>query len=128
MAGSSSGKRPLSPHLTVYRPQVTSILSIFHRASGVAMAASMALIVIWLLSASMGPDEFAFVDGWLTSWIGALVMLGSAAAFFYHLCNGIRHMWWDIGWGFEMGQVTASGLLVLICTGGLTVVLAFVAM
>lgn len=122
MAG-SSGKRPLSPHLTIYRPQVTSILSIFHRGSGVAMAASAALIVWWLLAAATGPEYFEFVDGILTSWIGGLIMLASAAAFFYHLLNGIRHMWWDIGWGMEMEQVTQSGIAVLVGTGVLTILL-----
>lgn len=127
MANSTASKRPLSPHLTIYRPQVTSILSILHRATGVAMAASIALIVWWLLAAATGPDYFAFVDGLLTSWIGFLILLGSAFAFFYHLCNGIRHLWWDIGWGMEMDQVTASGLVVLVAAGALTLVLLFVA-
>lgn len=125
MAG-SSGKRPLSPHLTIYRPQVTSILSIFHRASGCAMAASGALIVWWLVAAATGPEYFEFVDGLLTSWLGGLIMLASAVAFFYHFCNGIRHMWWDIGWGMEMDQVTQSGIAVLIGTGVLTVLLLIV--
>ncbi len=125
MAG-SSGKRPLSPHLTIYRPQVTSILSIFHRASGVAMAASGALIVWWLLAAASGPEYFEFVDGLLTSWLGGLIMLGSAVAFFFHFCNGLRHMWWDIGWGMEMDQVTQSGMLVLAGTGLLTIILLLV--
>lgn len=128
MASTTGGKRPLSPHLTIYRPQITSILSIFHRATGAGMAASMALVVWWLLAAATGPEYFAFVDGLLTSWLGALVLIASAAAFFYHLLNGIRHMWWDIGNGFEMAQVTASGLAVLAGTGVLTVILLFLAL
>jgi len=128
MADTSQGKRPLSPHLTIYRPQVTSVLSILHRATGVAMAFSMALIVWWLFAAATGPEYFAFVDGILTSWIGGLVLLGSAFAFFYHLCNGVRHLWWDIGWGMEMNQVTASGALVVIVAGALTLFLLFIAM
>lgn len=124
MAG-SSGKRPLSPHLTIYRPQVTSILSIFHRGSGVAMAVSGALIVWWFVAAATGSEYFAFVDGLLTSMLGDLIMFGSAVAFFYHFCNGIRHMWWDIGWGMELDQVTQSGMAVLVATGVLTLVLLF---
>ena len=125
MAGSSS-KRPLSPHLSVYRPQVTSVLSIFHRASGAAMAASAALVVWWLLAAATGPEYFEFVDGILTSMLGGSIMLASAAAFFYHFCNGIRHMWWDIGWGMEGDQVTQSGIAVLFGTSVMTIVLLLV--
>lgn len=128
MANISQGKRPLSPHLTIYRPQVTSILSVIHRGTGVAMAASMALVVWWLLAAATNAEYFALVDGLLTSIIGFLILLGSAFAFFYHMCNGLRHLWWDIGWGMEMDQVTASGMLVLVCSGGLTLLLLFVAM
>lgn len=123
MASSSGGNRPLSPHLTIYRPQITSILSIFHRASGCFMALSMAMIVWWFLAGAYGSAYFEFVDGLMTSVIGGLILIGSAAAFFYHLCNGIRHMWWDMGNGFELGQVTASGWLTMIAAGGLTVLL-----
>lgn len=127
MASTTGGKRPLSPHLTIYRPQITSVMSIFHRATGCAMAVSMALIVWWLLAAATGPQYFAFVDGLLTSWIGVLVLLVSAVAFFYHLLNGIRHMWWDIGNGFEIAQVTASGVAVMCGAGALTLLLLFIA-
>ncbi|MEM7545469.1 MAG: succinate dehydrogenase, cytochrome b556 subunit [Pseudomonadota bacterium] len=127
MAKTTGGNRPLSPHLTVYRPQITSILSIFHRATGVAMAASMVLVVWWFLAAATGPEYFALVDGMLSSVLGALVLIASAFAFFYHFCNGIRHMWWDIGNGFEMEKVTASGIAV--CAGSviMTVLLLIIA-
>ncbi|MGB0506273.1 MAG: succinate dehydrogenase, cytochrome b556 subunit [Pikeienuella sp.] len=128
MAKASGGKRPLSPHLSVYRPQITSVLSIIHRATGVAMAGSLALIVWWLLAAATGPEYFEFVDGFMNSIIGMLIMLGSAFAFFYHFCNGIRHMWWDIGNGFELEQVTQSGIAVVLAACGLTAVLIFLAL
>lgn len=128
MASSSGGNRPLSPHLTVYRPQITSVLSIFHRASGCFMALSMAMIVWWFLAGATGSAYFDLVDGLMTSVIGALILIASAAAFFYHLCNGIRHMWWDMGNGFELNQVTASGWLTMIAAGGLTVILLALAM
>lgn len=128
MASTTGSKRPLSPHLTIYRPQITSILSIVHRATGCAMAISMALVVWWLLAAATGPEYFAFVDGWLTSVLGFLVLAGSAAAFFYHLLNGVRHLWWDVGNGYGLDQVTASGYLVLVGSGALTVLLLFIAM
>ena len=128
MADTTNSKRPLSPHLSVYRPQITSVLSIFHRASGVAMAGSMALIVWWLLAAATGEGYFELVDGLLTSWIGYLILIGSAFAFFYHFCNGIRHMWWDIGNGFELEKVTQSGYAVVIGSIVLTGILLVVAM
>ena len=128
MAASPGSNRPLSPHLTVYRPQITSVLSIFHRASGVFMALSMAMIVWWLLAAATGEAYFEFVDGLMTSVIGILILVASAAAFFYHLCNGIRHMWWDMGNGFELDQVTSSGWVTMVAAAVLTVVLLFVAM
>ena len=92
------------------------------------MALSMAMIVWWFLAGATGAAYFDFVDGLMTSFLGALILIASAAAFFYHLCNGIRHMWWDIGNGFEMEQVTASGWAVLIGSGALTVILLAVAM
>ncbi|MEL7465386.1 MAG: succinate dehydrogenase, cytochrome b556 subunit [Pseudomonadota bacterium] len=128
MANSASGKRPLSPHLTVYRPQITSVLSIFHRASGCFMALSMAMVVWWFLAAATGAAYFEFVDGLMTSIIGVLILLASAAAFFYHLCNGLRHMWWDMGNGFEMEQVSASGWVTMAGAAVLTVILLVVAM
>lgn len=128
MASSTGGKRPLSPHLTVYRPQITSVLSIFHRASGCFMALSMAMIVWWFLAGATGSAYFEFVDGLMTSLIGALILIASAAAFFYHLCNGIRHMWWDMGNGFELEKVTASGWVTMVAAGALTLLLLIVAM
>ena len=123
MADTSRGHRPLSPHLSVYRPQITSVLSIFHRASGCFMALSMAMIVWWFLAGATGAAYFELVDGLMTSVIGALILIGSAAAFFYHMCNGLRHMWWDMGNGFEMDQVSASGWLVMLGAVALTVIL-----
>ena len=117
------GDRPLSPHLQVYRPQLHSAMSIFHRISGVALTLGALLVVWWFLAAASGPDHFAFVDGLLTSWIGTLVMLGSLVALAYHFCNGIRHLWWDTGRGFALDQITRSGQVVL---GGMAVLTVIV--
>jgi succinate dehydrogenase / fumarate reductase cytochrome b subunit len=114
------GKRPLSPHLQVYRPQLTSIVSIFHRITGVALFAGMALLACWLLAAGAGPGPFAVAQGLLASWFGMVVLLGLSFALFYHLCNGIRHLVWDTGWGFEMPQVYASGWAVVVMSALLT--------
>ncbi|QDL90963.1 succinate dehydrogenase, cytochrome b556 subunit [Paroceanicella profunda] len=130
MADVNRGNRPLSPFMIgqVYRPQITSVLSIIHRATGVAMAVSGALIVWWFIAAATGEDYFEFADGILTSWIGTLVMLGSLWALWYHFCNGLRHLWWDMGRGFELDQVTMSGIVTVVASLVLTVFTIIVVM
>ena len=123
MVDVKQGNRPMSPHLQIYRPQLTSMLSIIHRMTGVGLALGAVLVVWWLLAAATGPDYFATVDGLLTSWIGYLVLLGSTWALAYHLLNGIRHLFWDMGHGFEIETVERSGMAVVIGSGALTVLL-----
>ena len=123
MADVKPGNRPMSPHLQIYRPQLTSILSIVHRMTGVGLTLGAVLVVWWLLAAATGADYFAIVDGLLTSWIGYLVLLGSTWALAYHLLNGIRHLFWDMGYGFEIETVERSGMAVLVGSGVLTVLL-----
>ena len=103
------GERPLSPHMSIYRPQLTSTLSILHRITGVGMALTALLIVWWFIAAASGADYFAFVDGILTSWIGVLVMVASLWAFWFHFFNGIRHLRWDAGVGMGIGETARSG-------------------
>lgn len=114
--------RPLSPHLQVYRPQITSMLSILHRLTGVALAASALLLAYWLTSAAYGPDAFAAAQGFLGSWFGRLILFGLTFALFYHLCNGIRHLAWDTGRGFEMPTLQLTGWLVVGLSLGLTLI------
>ncbi len=102
--------RPLSPHIQVYRPQITSVLSIAHRITGVALVAGTLLLTWWLVAAAYGPEQFATVQGFIGSWIGQLLLWGFTFALFYHLGNGVRHLAWDFGWGFELGQVRSSGI------------------
>jgi succinate dehydrogenase / fumarate reductase cytochrome b subunit len=102
-------------------------LSIVHRMTGVGLTLGAVLVVWWLLAAATGPEYFAIVDGLLTSWIGLLVLLGSTWALAYHLLNGIRHLVWDIGYGYELETVDRSGIAVLIGSGVLTVLLWLVA-
>lgn len=116
-----SGNRPLSPHLQVYRPQLTSILSILHRITGVVIWAGAVMMTYWIASATYGPEAFARAQWFLGSWFGRLVLLGLTGATFYHLGNGIRHLAWDIGWGYEMDKLNISGWAVLIFTGVMTV-------
>ncbi len=108
-----STERPLSPHLQIYRPQITSVLSIVHRFTGVALTLGTLLLTWWLVSAAYGPDAFADAQAFVGSWFGQLLLWGFTFALFYHLGNGIRHLAWDFGWGFELSQVRASGLAML---------------
>ncbi len=113
--------RPMSPHLSVYRPQITSILSILHRLTGVALALGSLLLAWWLIAAAAGPDAFETAQGFFASIIGRIILFGFTGAVFYHLCNGIRHLFWDVGLGFELKVVSQSGYLVLAATAILTV-------
>src|SRR6266576_6656902 len=108
-----SADQPLSPHLQIYRWQLTSVLSILHRASGVALSAGTILLVWWLIAAASGPEAYEGVQDFLGSWIGLLLLFGWTLALFYHLCNGIRHLWWDTGRGLELNGVYAGGWAVL---------------
>ncbi len=115
-----TGGRPLSPHLQVYKPQLTSVLSILHRMTGVALAVGTLLLVWWLIAAASGADAFNMVQTVIGSWIGRLLLFGWSFALFYHLCNGIRHLFWDMGRGYELPTVAASGWAVVIISIALT--------
>jgi len=118
----ASLNRPLSPHLQVYRPQLTSVLSILHRITGIALAIGTLLLVWWLLAAALGSGPFAVVQGFLASWIGRLLLFGWSYALFYHLCNGIRHLFWDAGRGFDLKTAYASGWCVVGASVALTLI------
>ena len=107
-------QRPLSPHLQVYRPQLTSMLSILHRLTGIALAGGTLLLVWWLIAAATGPDAYGQVQYCMGTWLGRLLLFGWSFSLFYHLCNGIRHLVWDAGWGFELRTAYASGWLTLL--------------
>ena len=115
-------ERPLSPHLQVYKPQITSVLSILHRITGVALSAGTLLLTWWLVAAAYGPDAFATAQGFMGSIIGQLILWGFTFALFYHLGNGIRHLAWDFGWGFELSQVRTSGIAMVAFAVGATLV------
>ena len=107
-------QRPLSPHLQIYRPQLTSVLSITHRATGVALVVGTLVLVYWLLAVASGAETYASAQYLLGSWLGRIVLLGFSFALFFHLCNGIRHLFWDVGLGFELKTAYASGTAVVI--------------
>ena len=97
MADVERGKRPLSPHLTIYRPQITSISSIFIRITGNALLISTLLLVGWVLGAAIGPTAFGVINFIITSWFGNLIMVLSLWALCYHALGGLRHLIWDSG-------------------------------
>ena len=104
--------RPLSPHLGIYRWQITMTMSILHRATGVALAVGSLALVWWLVAASMGPEAYGEAQGFFSSWFGQLLLIGWTFSLFYHLCNGVRHLAWDAGWGFEIKSVYITGYAV----------------
>ena len=113
-------KRPLSPHLQVYKPQMTSVLSIFHRFTGLALVAGTLMIAWWLIAAATGPEAYAYIQDFTATPFGTLLMLGWSVALFYHLCNGVRHLIWDTGHLFEIKNAYRAGYIVLLATVVLT--------
>lgn len=106
--------RPLSPHLQVYRPQITSVLSITHRMTGIVLSLGAVFLVLWLVAAAAGPEYYELAQHCAGSWLGRLFLFGFSACLFYHLLNGIRHLFWDAGHGFEIATATRTGWAVVI--------------
>lgn len=114
--------RPLSPHLQIYRWQISSILSILHRTSGAALGMSTLLFAWWLIALASGPDAYAILHGFFNSLGGKILLMGVTWALFYHLCNGVRHLVWDAGFGFELGTMVRTGWAVVASSVALTVI------
>jgi succinate dehydrogenase / fumarate reductase cytochrome b subunit len=114
--------RPLSPHLQVYRPQLTSILSILHRITGCGLSFGFIVFVAWLAALARGPEAYASFTSCADSVVGQIILFGLTVAFFYHFCNGIRHLLWDAGWGLELPEVYKTGYIVLGATAVLTAI------
>jgi succinate dehydrogenase / fumarate reductase cytochrome b subunit len=105
--------RPLSPHLQIYKWQLTSVLSILHRATGIALAVGALYLAIWVICAAASPRTYATFQGFNASIVGRIVLGGWLFAGFYHLCNGIRHLFWDAGYGFALKDAYRSGWIVV---------------
>lgn len=123
---SSDGRlieRPLSPHLQIYRPQITSTLSILHRFTGLALGVGTLLLVAWLAALAGPPERYRAVTGFIGSPLGLLLLFGWTAALAYHFFNGIRHLAWDMGLGFERPAYHRSGRLAVAAAAAVTVLL-----
>ena len=116
----TSRDRPLSPHLQIYRWQWTMLLSIVHRITGVALTVGTLLLVWWLVATAYGPESYAGVQAFIAHWFGRLILLGFTWALFYHLSNGIRHLFWDAGRGFELSTGYGSAWVVVLASVVLT--------
>lgn len=116
----SNPGRPLSPHLSIYRWPITMTLSILHRISGVALSAGLIAFALWLFAASSGAMDYEAFVTFFRSWFGQAMLIAWTAAFFLHFANGIRHLVWDLGYGFEVRQANASAWFVLAVTLVLT--------
>jgi succinate dehydrogenase / fumarate reductase cytochrome b subunit len=128
-ARTSDGKlvrRPLSPHLQVYKWPISMALSISHRVTGVGLGIGTLLLTWWLVAAATSDAAFAGVQGFLASWLGVLLLCAWTLALIFHLFTGIRHLFWDAGLGFEPGVYRASGWGVVAATGVLTVIVLIV--
>ena len=119
------GNRPLSPHLTIYRPQMSSISSILVRITGVSLALGFILIIAWLLAASTNVYYFDCINSILTSWFGIIVLIGSVWALCYHSLGGIRHLIWDMGFGFDLKIADRLGWMVIIGSFALTIFVVY---
>ena len=117
-----SSKRPLSPHLQIYKWQLTSVLSILHRITGLLLILGVLLVSLWIILLGLYPEIFNCYQELLRSIPGKIILLGCTFSFFYHWCNGIRHLCWDAGFGFEIRQVYITGWLVVCISVILTVI------
>ncbi len=118
----SSADRPVSPHLQIYKFQLTSVLSILHRFTGLGLAGGAAVLVAWLIAAAHGAAAFDAAQSIAGAWYGRLLLFLWAFALFYHLCNGIRHLAWDAGLGFDLKTTYLSGWTVVVAAVVLTLV------
>ncbi len=120
-------QRPTSPHLQIYKLPLTALLSITHRGTGVALAAGGLLLCYWLVALASGPDAFATANALFGSWPGRVVLFACSFGLCFHLCNGVRHLFWDLGIGFELKTSEKTSWWVLWGSAGLTVLIWVVA-
>ena len=113
--------RPLSPHLQIYKIQITSLLSILHRGTGIVLYGGSILWALWFVALAAGPESYTKMQGFLLHPFGLIILLGWSFSFFYHFFNGIRHLMWDLGLGYEMSTVRRTGWIVVFSSIFLTI-------
>jgi len=121
-------ERPLSPHLQIYRPTLNMVLSVLHRGTGIVLALSTPLLVYWLMTLATGPQAYAQMQEFLSHWFFKIVLLGYVFSLSYHLCNGVRHLFWDVGRGYENHEVQKSGVIAIAAAILLTLATFFLAL
>lgn len=117
-----ANQRPLSPHLQVYRPVISMVMSIFHRLTGAALYLGMIVLVWWLIAAASGPQYYAVAMDWIGSVVGYLILIGLSWAVFHHALGGLRHFLWDTGRGFEIPTVLRLSWATLLGSVTLTII------
>lgn len=119
--------RPLSPHLQIYKPQLTSVLSITHRGTGAFLSVGAFFLTCWLLALADGAEHFAKIQAHFSTWYGCCLLYAFVFSLYFHLCNGIRHLLWDVGIGLDIRATYRSGYAVLAATVALTLLTLFLA-
>ena len=119
MPNHRTSQRPLSPHLQIYRPQLTSVLSILHRIAGIILALGALLIAAWFCAVAGGEYSHDIARGFFAAWVGRGLLFGWTLCACYHLCNGIRHLLWDVGVGLELRAAYRSGAVAVAAAIGL---------
>ena len=109
-----SRQRPLSPHLQIYKPQITSVLSILHRGTGIVLSIGSIILVLWIVTLTLGESTYLMYSNIINNWFGKFIIFGFTFALFYHLSNGIRHLFWDAGYGYDLNHAYISGISVII--------------
>ena len=115
-------KNPVSPHLQIYRWHISSLLSITHRISGVINLLALILIFFWLLGLSFGESNYELFLLIINSFFGKFILIGFTWSMSFHILSGIRHLAWDLGYGFEIKTANISGIIVIICSLVLTII------
>lgn len=117
-----TNKRPLSPHLQIYKPQTTSALSILHRITGVGLSFALLVVACWLWIVAFDPEAYETFVTYMNSIVGKIFLFGIGAAVSYHICTGIRHLFLDMGYGYDKEVVKKTSLLIIVASAALTLI------